>query len=109
MGADSFIAFYGLKYMLADAELDAIERGTDHRIIGARRAKLQTHFGRPTDGEPYFLLIGTRLAVLGIQSESERSLDSVELQQTVRDTVAKLEAAGLDGAPKLHLQLEAQY
>lgn len=109
MGADAFIALYGLRYTLAGDEAEAIEEGSDARVVAARRAKLQTHFGRLTDGEPHFLLIGTRLGVFGSENESARSVDASELEQITRDTAAKLREAGLSGTPKLHLQFEAQY
>jgi hypothetical protein len=109
LGADAFIAFYGLRFQLSDGELDAVEQRTDHRVTAARRARLQTYLGRLTDGEPHFLLVGTRLGVLGVENESEKSVGGVELQQIMSDTAAKLEEAGLSGAPRLFLQLEAQY
>jgi hypothetical protein len=109
LGADAFIAFYGLRYTLTDAEIDTVEQNTDERQVAARRAKLQTYFGRLTDGEPYFLFVGTRLGVFGVENESERSVDATQLEQIMRDTAAKLESAGLRGAPQLHLQLQAQY
>ena len=109
MGADAFIAFYGLRYTLSDGELDAVEQRTDHRVIAARRVKLQTSFGRLTDGEPHFLLVGTRLGVFGVENESARSVDGGELQKIMSDTATKLREAGLSGVPGLHLQFEAQY
>jgi hypothetical protein len=79
------------------------------RTIAARRVKLQAYSGRLTDGEPYFLLVGTRLGVFGAENESHRSIDEPQLEQIMRDTATKLEAAGLAGTPQLHLQFEAQY
>src|SRR5687768_14667599 len=81
LGADAFIVFYGLRYTLSDGELDAAEQRTDHRVIAARRVKLQTYLGRLTDGEPHFLLVGTRLGVFGVENESARSIGGVDLQQ----------------------------
>lgn len=109
MGADAFIAFYGLRYTLTDAEMDAVEQNFDERVVAAQRAKLQTYTGRLTDGQPYFLFIGTRLGVFGVQNESERSVDTPSLEQVMRETAAKLQTAGLPGTPQLHLQFEAQY
>jgi hypothetical protein len=70
MGADAFIAFYGLRFELTDDELDSVERHADDRLLAARGANLHTHFGRPTDGEPHFLFVGTRLGVFGIEGEA---------------------------------------
>ena len=109
MGADAFIAFYGLRYTLSEAELEGVEQRTDHRITAARRVKLQTYLGRLTDGEPHFLLVGTRLGVFGVQNESARSVDAGEFQKVMSDTTTKLREAGLSGDPALHLQFESQY
>ncbi|MGC4007079.1 MAG: hypothetical protein QM811_29730 [Pirellulales bacterium] len=108
MGADAFIAFYGVRYILTDAELDAVEEKTDARVVAAKRTNLQAHFGRLTDGQPWFLLVGTRLGVFGSQNESQRSLNASQLEHVMRDTVAKLEMARLQGEPMLYLQYEAQ-
>jgi hypothetical protein len=109
VGADAFIAFYGLRYTLADSEVAAVEQRTDERMAAARRAKLHTHLGRLTDGQPHFLLIGSRLGIFGVENESQRELDAAALEQLMRDTAAKLRDAGLSGEAKLHLQLEAQH
>ena len=109
MGADEFIAFYGLRYTLTDPEMDAVEQRSDARVIAARRPKLQTYTGRLTDGEPHFFFVGTCLGVFGVENESERSVEAATLEQIMRETAAKLQAAGLPGTPRLHLQFEAQY
>jgi hypothetical protein len=109
MGADAFVAFYGLHYTLSDDEADAVEQQTDARVTAAKRAKLQTYFGRLTDGEPYFLLLGTRLGVFGVENECGRSFDAAALDRIMRETATKLRKAGLPDTPQLHLQLVAKY
>ena len=89
--------------------MEAVEENTDERVLAAKRAKLQTYSGRLTDGQPYFLFVGTRLGILGVQNDSERSLDTTFVEHVMRDTAAKLSSAGFQGVPQLHLQLEAQY
>lgn len=109
MGADTFIAFCGVRYLLAESEIDAVEIHQDRRVLAARRVKLQTYFGRLTDGEPHFLLVGARLGVFGVENDSYGSFDAPTLARMMLDTRAKLAEAGLSGEPQLHLQLEAQY
>lgn len=109
LGADAFIAFYGLRYTLTDAEMEAVEDNTDARVVAAKRAKLQTYSGRLSDGQPYFLFVGTQLGVFGVQNDSKRSFSTSFVEQVIRDTTAKLQTAGLQGEPQLHLQLEVQY
>jgi hypothetical protein len=78
-------------------------------VTAARRTRLDSHLGRLTDGELYYLLIGTSLGVYGVENESARSVDTTELDRVMRQTAAMLAEAGLTGTPQLHLQLEAQY
>jgi len=109
MGADAFVAFYGVRYVLTDDEVEAVETNHDRRVRAARGAKLHTYMGRLTDGEPYFLLIGMRLGILGVENDSYRCLDASGLERIMADTKGKLAEAGLSDEPHLHLQLEAQY
>lgn len=110
MGADAVFAYFGLRYRVeSDAELDAIERGVDDRVRRAKRARLRTSLIRLTEGEPYLLLVGTELAVLGIENAGEAELSEAQLLQLMGDTKAKLAAGGFQGEPALHLQLDAQY
>ena len=109
MGADAFVAFVGVRYTLADDELDAVERETDARVVAAANGHLQTHFGRMTDGEPYFLFVGTRLGWLGVEHDTEIAIDAQDLAQIVSHTQEKLRAAGIGEPPRLYLQLVAQY
>lgn len=109
MGADAFVAFYGVRYTLSEDELDAVEGRTDPRVTAARRIKLDSHLGRLTDGGSHYLLIGTTLGVFGVENDSARSVDTTELDRVMRHTAAMLIEAGLPGTPQLHLQLEAQY
>lgn len=108
MSADAFIAFYGVRFDLSEDELEAVEERSDPRIAAARSQKLQTHLGRLTDGESHFLLIGTKLAILGIEHDASRTISDGELEEIMRTTTIKLQSAGLRGTPELHLQLEAE-
>jgi hypothetical protein len=68
MGADSFIAIYGIKIMIDQTDedtLDALEKRTDSRLKNARRHGPHVYWGRPTDGEDYFLYVGHRIGWLG--------------------------------------------
>jgi hypothetical protein len=68
MGADSFIAFYGIKIAIDPADeqmLDAVGSRSDPRCKAAQRAGLQSHWGRLTDGKTTFFLLATALAGWG--------------------------------------------
>jgi hypothetical protein len=111
MGADALVAFYGIRYEIQNDEesLLSLEENRDPRCLAARRAKLACYWGRPTDGEHYFLFIGTKLGSFGIQGDVARSFTDQALIQIAEETKAKLREAQLEGEPKLWLQFEGQY
>lgn len=112
MGADNFVAFVGIRFLIdpkSEGELEEIERRTDPRIRAARDAGLKTHLGRWTDGEYYFLLIGTELGSFGVEGKDYKGLRSEELSSIVVKTREELVKAGFKEEPSIHLQFEAQY
>ncbi|MDR7272098.1 hypothetical protein J2X20_004772 [Pelomonas saccharophila] len=112
MGADSFIAFYGIKFELDpddEDELDACGADTDPRCQKARRAGLETFTGRMTDGEDYFLYVGRRVAWLGIEHDQHLKQSAEQLASIATDVKAKLRAADFAQAPELHFQFIGQY
>jgi hypothetical protein len=110
MGADAFISFYGIEESVrADSDMSALENRTDDRIVRARRIKLDTRFGRITDGRDYFLLIGRKIADIGVEGLEERVLDDGEFAIIQEEVKRKLKAAGFTSEPRLILRLEAQY
>jgi hypothetical protein len=112
MGADSFIAFYGIKIAIDPADeqmLDALGSRSDPRCKAAQGAGLQTHLGRLTDGKDYFLYVGHRIGWLGIENDGYVQVPTDKLTEIVMRVQSKLKEAGFDQSPALHLQLEAQY
>jgi hypothetical protein len=115
MGADSVVVCYGLRYSLGEEadlteiDLEAIEEGTDPRIVAAHKVGLRSYFGRVTDGGEHFLILGTVLGNYGIEGMATTSLSDAELSEMMDRTRRRLLDAGLKGEPALHVQLEAQY
>jgi hypothetical protein len=112
MGADAFVAFFGIKVTLDPQDedtLDACGMETDPRCVAAKKAGLETHSGRMTDGEDYFLLIGQRLGLLGLEYEPHVKVAPDRLAALISDVQARLKQAGFNETPALHLQFEAQY
>jgi hypothetical protein len=110
MGADIVYAFFGVRYQIeSDDELEQLETGEDPRLKAARKAKLQFCLARMTDGEPHFLLIGTKIGAFGVEGASAAELSEPELAGVVAAAKAKLREAGIEEEPKFLLQLAAQY
>jgi hypothetical protein len=101
MGADAWIAFYGLKFDVPcdEESLAAVEEDRDPRCRAARAARLATYMGRLTDGAPHFLFIGTDLGTFGIEGASEKSFTDEALLRIANETKAKLRDAGFEGEP----------
>lgn len=112
MGADAFVAFYGIKIPLDpddEETLDACGAGTDPRCVAATRVGLQHHSGRMTDGDDYFLYLGIRLGWLGLELEQYTSVPNQRLTETMATVQTRLKQAGFSQQPSLHLQFEGQY
>jgi hypothetical protein len=112
MGADYFLAFYGIKVALDpddEIEQEACGLGTDPRCIRAKSAGLQTHAGRMTEGEDYFLYICRRLASIGVEADPHTAHSIAGVVAIAHDTAQRLKDAGFTEQPAMHLQLEAQY
>jgi hypothetical protein len=85
MGADAFHVFFGVRHLIqSEQELAALEDRTDTRLVAARKARLNTCFGRATDGTSHLLLIGYDLGTFGVENQVESE-------------------------PRFYFQLEAQY
>ena len=109
MGADSFIAFFGVRFELSEEEMELCETGDDDRIRRARKAKLDFCSDRATDGEKYFLYVGRSLADLLVEAGVYEKLSEAELIDVVSQTKTRLTQAEISGEPSLHFQLIAQY
>jgi hypothetical protein len=112
MGADAFLAFYGVKIELdpKDEELlDACGAQTDRRCVAAQRAGLQTHYGRMTDGDDYFLFVGLPVARIGLEYDTHAALTHDRLLDIMSRVKAALPQAGFSQKPALHFQFEGQY
>jgi len=112
MGADSFIAFYGVKITIDQTDqdtLNGLEARTDSRLKDARHHGLHAYFGRPTEGEDYFLYVGHRIGRLGLENDTYVQVPFDQLTEIAKSVQARLKEAGFRERPALHLQLDAQF
>ena len=112
MGADAVVVYFGVQYVVplgSKTEIDGLERGTDTRLLNAKKAGLQTWWGRITDGQPYHLLIGRELGILGLENDEQKEIGAPALMKILEEIPKRLAAGGFKETPGLHLLLEAQY
>ena len=112
MGADSFVAFFGITLALDPEDEDTIDAcgdETDPRCVEAKAVGLQVHSGRMTDGEGYFLYVGHRLGWIGLEGDRYITLSEPQFIEIAASVRKSLVEAGFREQPGLHLQLEAQY
>jgi hypothetical protein len=108
MGADAFITFYGIEETIpVDADVTALEERKDERIVRARKAKLDSWWGRLSDGHDYHLLIGKKIANIGVEGSEGASISDADFTTLRDDVKKKLKDAGYASEPKLILKLEA--
>lgn len=111
VGADAVHVFFGVRQVVQpEEEPGALEESDHPRMEAAKRAKLKTCLGRPTEGEPYFLLVGHHVGTFGVENQVQAAITESELTKIIDETKRRLRQAGLDPAEaRLHFQLEAQY
>ena len=110
MSADVFIAFYGVEFPVPDGEaLTEIEEQNDDRVVRAGEHKLDWWLGRLTDGAPFHLLVGKKIAQLGVEGMQEKRLTKSEMDVLAEQTCQRLEAAGFREAPRFILKYESDY
>jgi len=112
MGADSFVAFYGIKIAVDpddDDMHDALGSGADQRCKAASFVGLQTHFGRMTNGEDYFLYVGQRIGWLGLEHDKHVQVLLEKFTELAARVDARLKEAGFREIPELHLQFVGQH
>jgi hypothetical protein len=110
MGADGFLAYYGLRWDVTDPdEISQLEKRSDPRIVAARDNGLKHWWGVTEDQERHFLLIGTELSNLGWEGDPMRTISDSEFSNLAKLTREKLRMAGFEESPALHFQFEPDY
>jgi len=107
MSAESVVAFFGIRIELQKSDVEPLELRQHPLMLRARGASLQHYWGNFGGVDPkYLLLIGKKLAILGVENSSECIVSDAELRELTADVRRKLQAAGFDGEPALLLQVE---
>ena len=111
MGADVFYVYYGVKRSLepGSSEMELLEREKHPIFDMAFDAKLHVTWGRMTEGEDYFLLVGHQIGCFGAENEAYRQISAEEMRRIVELTDQRLRQAGITETPAFHCQLNAQY
>ena len=111
MGADSFYVYYGVKRSLEpdSSEMELLEQEKHPILDTAFDAKLHVAWGRMTEGEDYFLLIGHQIGCFGVENETYRKVAADEIRRIIEQTDQRLRQAGVTDPPAFHCQLDAQY
>jgi hypothetical protein len=112
MSAESFIVYYGLRWELGAAEgeqITLLERRRDPRQLAAVQHGLDFWWGRTTDEERYFVLLGRQVGPFGWEGESLVRLTDAEAAQLVTETRDRLRAAGFADEPAWYYQFEPDW
>lgn len=108
MGADRFVAIYGVKFEVGSA--DEVDSFAPPWRQAARRARLRVWSGRLTDGSPHYVVVGSLVGDFGVEGRDRQvTVTDSDLSTIASSTRERLKSAGVPGEPALHLLFEAQY
>jgi hypothetical protein len=116
VGADSFVAFYGVRVPFdpddeegGSASLDDWGGGLHPDSEAALQRGLEVYTGRDTEGGEHFAYVGRSLGELGYEGAMHVRLDPAALADTVESVARSLAELGYRDEPALHLQFVGQY
>jgi len=105
MSVESTIAFYGIQFEVPASEVEQLELRCHPLLLKAKTASLQHYWANFGGIDPkYEILIGKKLAVLGLENSFEFVITCSELQAMIEDVRQKLLTAGFEDEPKLLIQ-----
>lgn len=110
MGADGFLAYYGLRWDVTElGEISELEERSDPRVVAARANGLRHWWGTSEEPARHFLLIGAELGNFGMEGQYTRTISDEEFREIVRVTQEKLRRAGFEEPAAIHFQFEPDY
>lgn len=106
MGAEVFVAYYGLQFPIDEEELELFEEEAHDHQVAARKHGLNHYWGNFSAEDEYISFIGAELGLIGYENEAALEIGDAELAQTIAKTKQKLAQAGFKETPKLLLYHE---
>ncbi len=105
MSAPSCIAYVGLRFSVADDEVEALEERRDNRQVQAKSAGLKSYWGQfGLDSPSRALLVGTPIGTFGPEGVGSIGLPADDLLGLVQSTQERLASVGMDGQVGLHIE-----
>ncbi len=106
MSASTCLVFYGLRFEVAKAQIEPLEKRSHPTLRAARRVGLKHYWGNfGAPGDRYLLFVGANLGLLGIENSLEIRHTESDLKILIEEAKAKLKDSGLSGEPALYAQL----
>jgi hypothetical protein len=113
MGAELFLVHFGVRFAIADEQIDALEDGSYLPVLKAEQAGLDTatiKFEDPIARKNLiYLFVGKLLGVFGPEYDVFANLRLETLVQIAGETRTKLKLVGIEDTPELWLQWGPDY
>ncbi len=106
MSAASSLIFYGIRFDVAQSDIEALEQRIHPWIVKARSVGLNFYWENVGGLSPrYLFFIGRKIGIIGVENETEMIISESELVLKMAEVNAKLKAVGYSEDPKLYFQL----
>jgi hypothetical protein len=101
MACEAVIVFFGVRYAVSSDDIELLENRTFPPIIAARKNGMKHYWGNFNENDPkYFLFIGDKLGIFGVENEREFQVSSDSLLARISQTRDRLAQAGFLEEPQ---------
>lgn len=105
MSADVSLFFYGLRFEVAESDIELLIQRKHPWIVKARASGLHFYWDNFGGQTPlYYFFIGRKIAIMGVENNVEKVMCDADLAAIVEDTKIKLKSAGIYEEPKFYIQ-----
>ncbi|HUT08940.1 MAG TPA: hypothetical protein VMY42_00445 [Thermoguttaceae bacterium] len=105
MSAESTVAFYGVRFEIADEDITSLEERSHPLLVKARQNGLKTYWGNFAEkGRKCLLFVGDKVGIFGLENDRQVRVSVDELANRANDTNARLQRAGIVEQAMLYLE-----
>jgi len=105
--ADTTVVLFGIRLEVSDDDLDELESRTHPMQIAAKRAGLESYWGKfSVPAENHLLFVCKLIGKLGVEDRMGIQINADDFARTAKTVSTKLRDAGISETALLHLEYQ---